>query len=361
MASQAKRLRRALDVLAVPGGPPRAGPGAAPGAAGDALSLESLESLEVREAARPWTEDPNIQGLGMAERVTAGRRESELALKVYVERKLPMSKVENPVPRELEVPGVDGKLATDVEEIGRVELEVATGRFRPAMPGCGLGHTEIEVGTFGCLVKKRPDPEIDPEADEERDESLYVLSNSHVLANHGVCRVGDLVLQGGRYDGGREPDDVLCELAEWVPFEFTDSGFPNLVDAAIARVLNPDEVSSAVRMIGVPPGYTKHVQRDMEVHKCGRTSDLTYGRVRDIDYRLQMSYKKPGGGTGRVGLSDQVLCTRYTAPGDSGSAVFSSGGFVVGLHFAGSSSTSVFNRIGHVLDALGVELVTESF
>ena len=347
MPSDAKSLRRALDVLTQ-------------GDAGPVPTGIRLEAFEARDAARPWTEDPNIQGLGMAERVTDGQRERELALKVYVERKLPMSRVENPVPAELEVPGVEGRVATDVEEIGRVELEAATGRFRPAMPGCGLGHPEIEVGTFGCLVRKRPDLERDPEAEEDRDESLYVLRNSHVLANHGVCRVGDVIVQAGRHDGGGEPDDVLCELAEWVPFEFTDSGFPNLVDAAIARVLNPEEVTSAVRLIGVPPGYTKHVQRDMEVHKCGRTSDLTFGKVRDVDYRLQMSYKRPEGGHGRVGLSDQVLCTRYTAPGDSGSAVFSSGGFVVGLHFAGSSSTSIFNRIGHVLDALDLELVTEA-
>jgi hypothetical protein len=361
MASEAKRLRRALDVLTGADGPPASAGFPAPSAAPDGQLF--LASLEARDAARPWTEDPNIQGLGMADRITAGRRESELALKVYVERKLPMSRVENPVPAELEIPGVDGRLATDVEEIGRVELEAATGRFRPAMPGCGLGHPEIDVGTFGCLVRKRFDPECGPESpasEEARDESLYVLSNSHVLANHGVCRVGDLVVQAGRHDGGLAPDDALCELAEWVPFEFTDTGFPNRVDAAIARVLNPEEVTSAVRLIGVPPGHTRHVQRDMEVHKCGRSSDLTWGKVRDVDYRLQMSYKRPEGGHGRVGLRDQVLCTRYTAPGDSGSAVFSSGGLVVGLHFAGSSSTSIFNRIGHVLDALDLELVTEA-
>lgn len=342
MASDAKSLRRALDVLTEGD--------AAPGPQGI-----RLEAFEARERARPWTEDANIQGLGMGERITDGRREKELALKVYVEKKLPKSQVENLVPAEVEVPGVDGKVATDVVEIGRVELEACTGRYRPAMPGCGLGHPEIKVGTFGCLVRKR----FDPEVDDEPDESLYVLGNSHVLANHGVCEVGDVILQSGRYDGGLEPGDVLCELAEWVPFEFTDTGYPNLVDAAIARVKNPEEVTAAVRLIGVPPGHTTHVQRDMTVHKCGRTTDLTYGKVTDVDYRLQMSYKRPGGGLGRVGLTDQVLCTRYTAPGDSGSVVFSSGGLVVGLHFAGSSSTSIFNRIGNVLDALGIELVTE--
>ena len=35
-------------------------------------------------------------------------------------------------------------------------------------------------------------------------------------------------------------------------------------------------------------------------------------------------------------------------------------GKIIGLHFAGSTSSSIFNRIGNVLDALGIEVVTEA-
>jgi len=34
---------------------------------------------------------------------------------------------------------------------------------------------------------------------------------------------------------------------------------------------------------------------------------------------------------------------------------------VVGLHFAGSPSTSVFNRISHVIAAFGIEIVVDAF
>ena len=44
--------------------------------------------------------------------------------------------------------------------------------------------------------------------------------------------------------------------------------------------------------------------------------------------------------------------------GDSGSAVFNMAKQVVGLHFAGSPSSSIFNRIEHVLTALDIEVVT---
>ena len=73
-----------------------------------------------------------------------------------------------------------------------------------------------------------------------------------------------------------------------------------------------------------------------------------------IDFFLE--YKRPGGGKGRVGFRDQVLCTRYTASGDSGSVVLNDRERIVGLHFAGSPSTSIFNRINHVFQLLDIEL-----
>ena len=66
----------------------------------------------------------------------------------------------------------------------------------------------------------------------------------------------------------------------------------------------------------------------------------------------------PDGRTTVIGFQGVAYVGTVNDGGDSGSAVFNSSDKVVGLHFAGSSSTSIFNRIGHVLDALGVELVT---
>ena len=96
----------------------------------------------------------------------------------------------------------------------------------------------------------------------------------------------------------------------------------------------------------------------MQVQKTGRTTDYTIGIIKDINFRTALTYRKPGGGRGRVGFWDQVLCTRYTASGDSGSAVLNMEKEVVGLHFAGSDSSSIFNRIGHALDALLIDVVT---
>ncbi len=147
------------------------------------------------------------------------------------------------------------------------------------------------------------------------------MSNSHVLANPGVAKKGDKIVQPGPKDGGGAPGDVVAILEEFVPFEYTAIGFPNLVDAAIAKLRANVKGTSAIRLIGVPAGVSTTLRLNMQVQKTGRTTDHTIGLIKDINYRLPLKYKKSGGGNGRVGLRDQVLCTRYSGEGDSGSAV----------------------------------------
>jgi hypothetical protein len=307
------------------------------------------EAVATHKTHRSWVLGHGIQGLGIAERTTNGKRLKELALKVYVDVKKPVSKLKGStkVPKEVKVAGLEMPILTDVEAIGVVRPESNTARVRPAIPGFSIGHVDVSAGTFGCLVRKKGGA-----------ETLYVLSNSHVLANQGLGSPGDAVIQQARADGGSVPDDLIATLAEFVPFEFTETGFPNLVDAAIAKVKRDQDVTSAIRIIGVPAGVSTTLRRGMQVQKTGRTTDYTIGLIQDINYRANMTYKMSDGGTGRAGLADQVLCSRYTAPGDSGSAVLDMQRRIVGLHFAGSDSSSIFNKISNVLAALNIEVVT---
>lgn len=310
-----------------------------------------VEAVATQRSNRGWVQGDGVQGYGIGEKITDGEELKEVVLKVYVEKKKPENKLKNAVkiPKSVKVEGLAEPIPTDVEEIGLVEKEANTTRVRPAIPGFGVGHVNVTVGTFGCLVRKIGSPSV-----------YYILSNSHVLADEGIATVGDKIIQPGDYDGGRAPADVIGELSEFVPFQYDTGTYVNLVDAAIAKVKKAD-VSSKIRLIGVPAGVSTRVQRGMAVQKTGRTTDYTTGIIKDINYRLALDYKKPGGGTGQVGFRDQVLCTRYTAGGDSGSAVLNNSRKVVGLHFAGSPSTSIFNRIKHVLAGLAIEIVTDSF
>ncbi len=302
---------------------------------------------KMRSDSKPWTQGKGIQGMGIGQKISDGKKQKHVVLKVYVERKMPKSKLKNMVPAKVKIPGIDGSLETDVQEIGKVQIEPNTIKLRPTIPGFGVGHLKVTVGTFGCLVRRNGDK-----------TGLYILSNSHVLANEGVAKKGDVIIQPGKHDDGTSADKI-AKLFDWVPFQFTASGFPNTVDAAIAKVNKKSDVVSAIRLIGIPKGISKVVRRGMKVQKTGRTTDYTIGEITDTDYRLALTYKKTSSTSGRVGLSDQVLCTRYTAGGDSGSAVLNMSQKVVGLHFAGSPSTSIFNKIQNVVDLLDVAIVTK--
>lgn len=314
----------------------------------EAFALESFqkETEKIRKKSRGWTMGRSIQGLGVGRKITKGREEETLAIRVYVDRKKARAKCKNPVPKTMSVPEV-GRVPTDVVEIGRVEAETFRDRVRPAMPGVGLGHEDVTVGTFGCLVRRRG-----------RQRGRYILSNSHVLANSGLAGIGDRVIQPGDRDGGRVSTDAIAALAEFVPFDF-GAGFPNHVDAAIARI-NRRSVRPEIRILGVrPAGVSRALARGMAVKKVGRTTDFTTGVIQDLHYRVRIPYR-----TSRTdprirrsaGFRDLVLCSRYTAGGDSGSIVLNSRNRAVGLHIAGSASSSIFCRIQNVFDALNIEL-----
>lgn len=321
------------------------------GRAASVASALKDEAEAVCTAARGWTRGEGVQGLGVAYKTTKGKKTRQLSLKVYVEKKRPKSscKKSELVPKTVSVGNLAaGKLPTDVVEIGKMELQMNTGRARPAQPGIGLGHGSVQVGTFGCLVRRRG------------SDRLHILSNAHVLADQGLAQLGDPILQPALGDGGQPGADELAQLSGWVPIQFTDSSFPNLVDAAIAQV-RKRSVRTDILDIGLPAG-TAWVRLGSEVKKSGRTSGFTMGQVLDTNFRVSFLYKNPWssppGQFARAGLQDQVLCTRYSDVGDSGSAVLNRDNRVVGLHFAGSSSASAFNKIHHVMNLLDLELVT---
>lgn len=350
MVDQA-HLETALNMMTVsPNRPKRSGMrlrGAAVEAATDAAHATSDSATR---KLFEWVHAGGVAGLGIAERLTAGTRlKGELTFKVYVEKKLPKSKLDFVVPDCLEFDGLP-PLATDVEEIGKVELQSNTTRVRPAPPGfsIGLASEAQEAGTFGLVVRKKG----------TTGGPYYLLSNSHAIAASGWATKGEKVVQPGCYDGGTVPDDVIASLTDWVPFQYTDTGFPNTVDCAIAE-LEPGMATSVIAQLGVPTGINTDLQRGMEVQKMGRTTTFSVAQVLDVHMRVPATYPKSDGQLGRVGFSDVVMTSFYTAGGDSGSGVLDTANKVVGLHMAGSTVIGIFCKIANVLDALGVEVVTD--
>ena len=265
---------------------------------------------------------------------------------------------------------------TDVVETGLlVALQDRTDRWRPAPGGVSIGHKLITAGTLACLVT--------------RGGEWFVLSNNHVLANMNNAEIGDEILQPGKADGGTVAADVIATLWEFVPVKFLFDNLPdcptatgvakmvnllarlvgskhrvrafqddplatNLVDAAIAKPIYPDNVIRDVLGIQTPTGH-REVKLGDPVVKSGRTTGVTRGTVTQVDATLQIVY-----GNNIAVFEQQVVTDAECGGGDSGSIVLADdeSGDAVGLLFAGTQDgkTMIMCQIGHVLDLLGVEI-----
>lgn len=304
---------------------------------------EALAPVERRhvERVRSIFEDPNIVGAGIAEKIIDGKRTDTLSLVFYVREKLPKAKLD---PENLLPPVVAGRngraVFTDVSEIGDVVPQVAAlaepnARPRPIASGFSIGHVDTTAGTLGALVKK--------------GRKTFALSNSHVLAQSGLAKPGDIVVYPGPADDGTADTDKIATLAAFTPFTGTLE-FLNEADAALAELLADHVADIDPNIPGAKlPLRVASPERGMVVIKRGRTSGDTESVVRDTDFSTQVVYD----GVGRIGFTRQVLCDTYTMGGDSGALVIAKeSGAIVGLHFAGSPKGSVFTPIQTVMAAL---------
>lgn len=286
-------------------------------------------------------QNKNVVGVGISEKTVGKKRTGQLSVCFYVEKKIASNKLvgSEVIPAVINMPG-DKAVFTDVKEIGKLRLEVAK-KTKPIQSGFSVGHVKSTAGTVGAIVKK--------------NGKLLILSNSHVLAQSGNAKVGDQILYPGPADGGLPSKNVVATLAEISPFD-SSGNLVNRVDAALAEIAADrlDSINLSIHKALTPLRSIKP-KRGMKITKAGRTTGKTAGEIIDVNFRFVIKYP----GVGKVGYIDQVLCSRYTEPGDSGSIVVDQeSGKIVGLHFAGANGGSVFNPIRFVIDALDFKFVS---
>jgi hypothetical protein len=250
--------------------------------------------------------------------------------------------------------GVQSAASDDVPihviETGVIEAQTFRSNIRPSPCGNSIGHYKITAGTQGCLATGLHTP---------RSSRLLILSNNHVLANVNAGAYGDCIVQPGPYDGGVCPRDQVAILERFVPINFT-AGAQNYVDCATgwawsARVRR-EFLPSLFRVGSVPVAP----YLGMPVGKSGRTTQLTSGRVTALSATINVNY-----GGGRVAtcadqMAIQAQSGNFSAGGDSGSLIWTwdTARRPVGLLFAGGGSVTFANKIGRVLAALDIRLVT---
>ena len=327
--------------------------------------------LAVQEVKRQYESflmgKENVVATGIGYKIAGTTLTTEISIVVSVIQKLPTAQL---TAASL-VPSAIGGMKTDVIETGKiVAFQDPKQRMRPARPGVSIGHYQITAGTLGCLVK--------------RGDQVYILSNNHVLANSNKAQLGDAILQPGPYDGGTSADQIAT-LEQFIPIGFDGSTPPpppppgcsplaallklfqpqpapptpqinepgnNTVDCAIAKPLSPDLVLPDILNIGVPLGVGT-ATLGTQLQKMGRTTGYTTGQITQVDVTVSVDYGGP-----IATYRNQLMAGAMSQGGDSGSAVLDMNKRMVGLLFAGSSSTTIMNPAQNVLDALQVQLVT---
>jgi hypothetical protein len=200
-------------------------------------------------------------------------------------------------------------------------------------------------GTLGSLV-------------QDSLGNKYILSNNHVLARSNSAAIGEDISQPGLIDNGCRVPTIVADL----------SAYPSLssnVDAAIAALrAGTMDSSGSILDIGSISSQPLPAFVGLQVQKSGRTTGLTSGTVSSINTNVTVNYQ-PTCGMGKkfkVSYRNQVVVSSstFSAGGDSGSLILSkpSSGLPqpVALLYAGSSTTTVGNPIGEVLNQLSASL-----
>src|ERR1700694_2137342 len=305
-----------------------------------------------RTAYRPVSPIPanNVVGVGIGEKMSYGQHTGIWAVKFFVRRKY----APNDIQRKHLLPKSIGGLEVDVEEAGDFQRFAAHKRnaqpltsnprtlIRPAQPGCSVGFKDPNnlstmAGTFGALV---------------RDKGMsFILSNNHVLADEDRLAVSAPIFQPGLLDKDDAKDDQIAKFSRAVPLK---SNTPNKVACAIAALEKASLATKEILKIGAPQGVAD-AAIDMTVHKFGRTSGYSVGRVSSIDTDVTVQYE-----TGSFTFTEQIVVVGlsgqpFSAAGDSGSLIVERpSNKAVGLLFGGSPTHTLANHIGDVLKALRV-------
>jgi hypothetical protein len=222
------------------------------------------------------------------------------------------------------------------------------------------------VGTLGFFVR-------------DGRQTLYLVSNSHVIGRSGAAAAGESVVQPGTLDLTSTELQVMNTLARLrarleiakvravVPFQFVSgSTIPvNRVDAAIATLNDPGRGRGDIDRIcygGVIRAVARPYRTDTSgrlvgssrVYKVGRTTGATEGNVVGVAGTGMLTYP-----TGQAFFAGQLVIEAtpdnggmFSDRGDSGSAILNDRHELAGLLFAGSQLQTLANPIADVMTEL---------
>ncbi|MBA4026841.1 MAG: hypothetical protein C0473_01225 [Cyanobacteria bacterium DS3.002] len=211
----------------------------------------------------------------------------------------------------------------------------------------------MTVGTLGCFVQNGP--------------KFAMLSNNHVLAGENSGHVdSDRILQPatGHFANSLHAA-TLTRFVELIASPANASiasgnAVLNSVDAAIAELMPGVEFEQRyhekreglpkIKAFGDP-------QLGQKVLKVGRTTGLTHGEIKQVTTLVgPVSYSPGLCWFRRSFVIEGINGSKFSDHGDSGSAIVTYDGTVLGLLYAGNGKQTYACPISEVLSSLNVSL-----
>lgn len=279
----------------------------------------------------------HVVGIGLGYKTQNGFLTYKECIKVFVDKKISL----NDLSYTNMVPKLYKGIKTDVVESGFCSCSGLTKRVRPVLCGYSVSPPFKNLtGTIGCLVTD--------------GFSTFLLGNNHVFANRNTLQLNTPILQPGLDDGGKTSQDVIALLSKFIPIKFNGilKKETNYVDSAIAKVLDKNKVKADIAFLGKPKGISSP-SLDQTVAKCGRTTELTLGKVTAINATYTIGY-----GFKSALFKNQIITTGMAESGDSGSVLLDNKKYVLGLLAGTSAIITIYNNIHDVLNLLNVQIVT---
>jgi len=286
--------------------------------------------LNLTEFENLWWHDV-VLGYGLAEKIADRRETGHLSVRLYVNRKLPKSKLKTAfrIPKTLLLRGLTDEavtIKTDVVELNRIPVI-----HRTIYAGESMGHYIGMNGTFGLAV-------VDSAGRQ------YALTCAHVAAPYWLSPKGDPVESPADTDG-KAGDNVMGTLADW---SVLDTSSINTADAALVQPKDGVVLSNAHLQLGLVPRFANLTlsnfvamkSRAVKIQSQRGTLDGVIDSVHnDLPFDFSGRYFRFG---------DIISYGAGVESGDSGSAVLdATSRDVLGLHFAGERAA----RIGYCIPA----------
>lgn len=280
--------------------------------------------------ARKRLKSSNVVGIGFGAKETNKKLTGLLALRVYVERKLP----KKDIPLRYQIPNSINGVSTDVIRVGR-----PTFHSRPAALGGSISHVNGDAGSIGCVVVKGP------------NGTWYLLSASHVLAPMGKATVGDQVVEPAASTGTSIP---IAELSDFEPL--LSEGTPNFIDAAIAQMIRKSDVTLSIPRIGLLQTEFMEPVLYQSVRKYGAATLHSLGIITDTRTDIKFFFNGE-----EYLLSKMVQVTgcggAFSEGGDSGALVVDAlSSRPVGIISGGAGARTYITPIGRILERFKVNI-----